>query len=67
MNKILEEDLRIIANGNLPYENLDNATVLVTGATGLVGVSLIRALFAIYEKKKINIKIIGLIRDKGKA
>ena len=44
----LSEDLKYIADYNdLPYEEMGNSTVLVTGATGLIGVSLVRALLAI--------------------
>lgn len=58
----LEEDLEYIANYNLPYEELKQNTVLVTGATGLIGVSLVRALNAIG-----NVKILALVRNIDKA
>ena len=46
MDSILKEDLQYIANEDLPYKELKGSTVLVTGATGLIGVSLVRALLA---------------------
>ncbi len=58
---VLEEDLNYIVNYKLPYENLKNCKVLVTGATGLIGVSLIRALLSIG-----NIEIIAFVRDEEK-
>lgn len=61
-HNILQEDLQYIIDYNLPYEQLKGHTVLVTGATGLIGVSLVRALLAIG-----NINIIALVRNKEKA
>lgn len=59
---VLEEDLQYIANYDLPYDRLKGKTVLVTGATGLIGVSLVRALLAIGD-----IKVIELVRNAEKA
>ena len=58
----LQEDLEYIANYNLPYDQLKGGTVLVTGATGLIGVLLVQALLAIG-----NINIIALVRNEEKA
>lgn len=58
----LEEDLQYIADYNLPYEQLKGKTVLVTGATGLIGTLLVRALLAIGD-----IKVIALVRNSEKA
>ena len=43
----LQEDLEFIARYNLPYEQIKGKNILVTGATGLIGASLVRALLAI--------------------
>ena len=59
---VLEEDLQYIANYDLPYDRLKEKTVLVTGATGLIGVSLVRALLAIGD-----IKVSALVRNAEKA
>lgn len=58
----LDEDLKYIVNYKLPYEHLKGHTVLVTGATGFIGVSLVRALLAIG-----GIKVIAYIRNENKA
>ncbi|RHC07671.1 NAD-dependent epimerase/dehydratase family protein [Blautia obeum] len=58
----LEEDLDYIARYPLQYEQLKDTTVLVTGATGLIGVSIVRALIAIG-----NIHVIALVRNIEKA
>lgn len=59
---VLEEDLKYIANYRLPYEEMKETTVLVTGATGLIGVSIVRALVAIGD-----IKVIAHVRNREKA
>ena len=61
MRAILE-DLKYIANYSLPYEEMKGTTVLVTGATGLIGVSIVRALVAIGD-----IKVIAHVRNREKA
>lgn len=43
----LEDDLQYIAKYPLQYEQLKETTVLVTGATGLIGASIVRALIAV--------------------
>lgn len=62
ITNVLEEDLKFIADYDLPYEKLKGKTILVTGATGLIGVSLVRALLAIG-----NIKVIAFVRNEEKA
>ena len=66
-DRILQEDLEVIADSRLPFEKLKNASVLVTGATGLVGVSLVRALLCINRKRHLNIQILAMIRNREKA
>lgn len=66
-NKILLEDLEYISNSNIEFDKMKNSTVLVTGGTGLIGVSLIRALLYINEKHNTHIKIISLVRNENKA
>lgn len=62
MDNVLKEDLQYIADYNLPYKKLKGTTVLVTGATGLIGTSLVRALLAIGD-----IKVIAFVRNEEKA
>ena len=64
---ILQEDLDIIADSELPFEKLKNASVLITGATGLIGVSLIRTLLCVNRKRNTHIKILAFVRNKVKA
>ena len=59
---VLQEDLKYISNYDLPYEQMKGKSVLVTGATGLIGVSIVRALLTIG-----NIRVIALVRNLEKA
>lgn len=64
---ILQEDLEFIANSNIPFESFTNSTILITGATGLIGSQIIKALLCINRLKKLNIKILALARSESKV
>lgn len=67
INAIVQEDLEYIANSNMDFSQLKNSTILITGATGLIGVSLVRTFLCINRLKKTNIKILALVRNLEKA
>ena len=67
IDETLQEDLDYIANSNLPLEKLRDSEVLVTGATGLIGVYLVKALLCVNRINNLNLKIYALIRNKDKA
>lgn len=60
---ILNEDLNSIATYDIPWENMRNTTVLVTGATGLIGSLIIKSLFRANELHNLNVKLIALVRN----
>ena len=64
---VLQEDLENIALDYLLFDGLKDSTILVTGATGLVGSYLIKSIMCYNRINSANIKIIALIRDMGKA
>ena len=66
-DSFLQEDLDYIANSELPFEELYHSTILVTGATGLVGSQTIKALLNMNQKKNADIKVLALVRNKEKA
>ena len=64
---VLKEDLEGIAGADLPWEQLREARVLVTGATGLVGSMLVRALACANRVRNLGMTILPLIRSREKA
>lgn len=68
MNNIIQEDLKIICGSDLNWEKMQNSTVLVSGATGMLGSYLIFVLNFLNSKiPGINIKTIALCRNFEKA
>lgn len=65
-DNVLQEDLDKVTE-IIEVDKLKNASVLVTGATGLIGVSIARTLLCLNRKKNTNIKIFLLIRNEKKA
>lgn len=58
-----QNDLERVCNSNIDYSFLKDCTVLVTGATGLLGSGLVEALLAL----NLNINVIVFVRSKEKA
>lgn len=67
-NKVFKEDLEYITSASfIDWKKLDNKTVFVTGATGLIGYTFVSALQYRNLKYQSNIKIIALVRNITKA
>lgn len=66
-DQTLQEDLESIAALPLPWDMLDNSVVLITGATGLIGSQLVRAILAANRLHSSKIRIIALVRSRKKA
>ena len=64
---ILEDMEETISDSNIPWNELKDRSVLVTGATGMIGSAIIRTLFAANERFGLNINIIACARDEKKA
>jgi len=65
MNNIIKEDVIQIIEDN-EMEKLKNKTILITGATGMIGSYFINTLIMLNEKYNMNINILALIRNKNK-
>lgn len=63
----LQEDLEFVANSELQFELLYNKTILITGATGLIGSQLVNSLLCMNRIKNANIKVLALVRNMHKA
>lgn len=67
MRKIDIEDFEYVCSfDKISWEKLNGKTILVTGATGLIGKTLIKTLIYVSKKKKINISIVGIYRNEKK-
>lgn len=66
-DSILQEDLEYIANNSPALNKIKNSTVLVTGATGLIGSQIVKALSCSNRINNTNIKIIPFVRNEKKA
>ncbi len=65
---VLQEDLEILAKSTLiPWTELENKSILVTGATGLVGSQLVKALACRNRLSNSNIRILACVRNVEKA
>lgn len=65
---ILQKDLiSIVNNGDVPLDVLSNSTILVTGATGLVGSLIVKTIACCNRTKNTNIKVLAFVRNKEKA
>lgn len=64
MNKVQIEDCQNIGKlGFIDWNELKNATILVTGSTGLIGSNLVNALAFNNKEKGLNIKLVLLVRN----
>lgn len=66
-NRIMQEDMELLAESSLPLELLAGKTVFVTGATGLIGSQMVYFLACCNRKKKLGIRIIALVRSEEKG
>lgn len=65
---IMQEDIEYVAGCEyVPYEKLCGCTVLVTGATGLIGTQIVLSLLCRNRIYNSNIKVLALIRNMEKA
>ena len=67
-NKIYQEDMDFVASyPSIDWKKFCDKTILVTGGTGLIGSTLIKALMYANNKKALNLQIVALVRNATKA
>ncbi|MFR5692774.1 MAG: NAD-dependent epimerase/dehydratase family protein [Lachnospiraceae bacterium] len=66
MNKVLEEDLKSIVNENIFWEKLKGKTVVITGASGMIGIYMLRTLLLLNEERDYNIRVLAMLRNPAK-
>lgn len=68
MKRILEEDGKAVAgNMAIDWSRLQETTILVTGATGLIGVNLIRGIMEYNKGHEKGIRVLALVRSRDKG
>ena len=63
INKIIDEDAEQIINDNGGLKELYNKTLMITGASGMIGSYSVYTLMKLNEDYGANIKIIPLVRN----
>ena len=65
---VLQRDLEEIADSEMiQWERFRGKTILITGATGLIGSQASMALTLAGKKRDLNLKVLALVRNKEKA
>ena len=68
MKQVLNEDIKRILNAPfIPWEELNGKTILITGATGLIGYNLIHTLISADIAKKLGLTVVALVRNELRA
>lgn len=65
--KTFQKDMESCAMGGFDFDAFQNATFFVTGATGLVGGAVVRALLAANRLRNMNARILAPVRSIEKA
>lgn len=66
MNRVLEEDINMIIEQDIQWEKLKEKTVLITGASGMVGIYMVYVLVKLNDDYGYNIHIDALVRNANK-
>ena len=66
MNPILQKDMEDIFSRNNSWERLENSTVVLTGAYGMLASYIVHFLLYVRTVKNINVKLIAVVRNKDK-
>lgn len=64
---LYNQQLEQLNNQPIDWEKLSNKTILISGATGMIGTCLIDVLMLRNETKKSNIHVITMSRNESKA
>jgi nucleoside-diphosphate-sugar epimerase len=67
MKQILQEDLQRIAESGIPFASFQDKTILITGATGLVGSLTARVLLYCNRVHHLNLRVLAVVRNREKG
>ena len=63
LNQIIHEDLETIASSDLPWGNLADKTIMVTGGSGFLASYLVKSLLVANDINSLNLKVICVVRN----
>lgn len=66
-NKIYVDDVNFVLNSSLPWERLHNKSLILSGATGLIGSFLIDVILEKNLRDNLNCTVFALSRNREKA
>lgn len=66
-NQIVDEDIARIISEDLPWDAFRGATVLVTGASGMIPSYVLYTLLGLNDTRDLGIKVLALVRNEAKA
>lgn len=67
-NQIYLNDIKTILNNpSINYDKFKDKTILITGATGLIGSMIVNTMLIANKTKNLNTKIIAMVRNYDKA
>lgn len=66
-DSILQEDLEAVAKSEVDFKKLNGKTVFVTGATGLIGSQIVKAILCANRLLGTSISVVACVRNKAKA
>ena len=66
-NELYYDDVKYVANLELPWEKIKDSTVMITGASGLIGSALIDSIMYRNLHNKMNCTIFAIGRNVEKA
>ncbi len=67
LDPVLQEDLENIVRGGFDFRKLDGRRVLVTGATGLIGSQIVKAILCADRLLGISVHAVAAVRSRQKA
>lgn len=66
--EIIRQDMENICSADfIDWNRLNGKTILITGATGLIGSTLVNALLYANKKRKLNLTVFALVRSESRA
>lgn len=66
-NAIVRDDMDEMLQANLPWDQLEGKSCLVTGANGMIATYMVYLLMSLVRDKKMDIRVIALSRNRQRS